>query len=104
MRLMLDVTTDVGVHRPAVDVLLEGVARAAGSGTVGVVLTGMGRDGADGIAAVRAAGGLTIAQDESTSVVWGMPRAAAEQGVELVLPLAQIGSALSALTASERGR
>jgi two-component system chemotaxis response regulator CheB len=100
MRLRLDTTTDAGVHRPAVNVLLDSVARVAGSGAVGVILTGMGRDGADGIAAIRLAGGLTIAQDESTSVVWGMPRAAAEQGAELVLPLGQIGAALTALTAS----
>lgn len=104
LRLTLDVTRDVGVHRPAVDVLLETVAAAAGSGSVGVVLTGMGRDGAQGIAAVRAAGGLTIAQDEASSVVWGMPRAAAEQGAELVLALPQIGSTLAALTTAEARR
>jgi two-component system chemotaxis response regulator CheB len=94
MRLGLDRVTDAGVHRPSVDVLLNAVARSAGTGAVGVVLTGMGRDGADGIGAVRAAGGVTIAQDESTSAVWGMPRAAAERGAELVLPSWDIGPAL----------
>jgi two-component system chemotaxis response regulator CheB len=97
MRMALDGNTDVGVHRPSVDVMLDAVARTAAGGAVGVVLTGMGRDGAAGIAAVRSAGGLTIAQDESTSVVWGMPRAAAESGAELVLPLPEIGSTLAAL-------
>lgn len=102
MRLRLDTSTEAGVHRPAVNVLLDAVARAAGSGAVGVVLTGMGRDGAEGISAIRSAGGLTIAQDESTSVVWGMPRAAAERGAELVLPLERIGSTLAALPATGR--
>jgi two-component system chemotaxis response regulator CheB len=98
MRIALDGLSEAGgVHRPSVDVLLRSVAVAAGSGAVGVVLTGMGRDGSDGIAAVREAGGLTIAQDESSSVVWGMPRAAAERGAELVLPLGQIGATLSGL-------
>ena len=68
-----------------------------GSGAATVVLTGMGSDGADGTAAVRAAGGLTMAQDEETSAVFGMPRAAAEQGAEVILPLTEIGGALSRL-------
>ena len=57
----------------------------------------MGRDGADGLADVRRAGGLTIAQDEETSAVFGMPRAAAERGAELVLPLDEIAPRLRAL-------
>jgi two-component system chemotaxis response regulator CheB len=58
----------------------------------------MGRDGAEGTRAVRAAGGLTIAQDEGSAAAYGMPRAAAEQGVDRVLPLAGIVRELSALT------
>jgi two-component system chemotaxis response regulator CheB len=57
----------------------------------------MGRDGAAGAEAVRDAGGLTIAQDEETSVVYGMPREAAERGVDLVLPVSKIGPELAAL-------
>ena len=99
-RLALDRVTAAGPHRPAADVLLSTVARAAGRGAVGVVLTGMGRDGGEGIAAVRAAGGLTIAQDEATSAVWGMPRAAVERGAELVLPVPRIGLALRGLASA----
>jgi two-component system, chemotaxis family, protein-glutamate methylesterase/glutaminase len=97
MRMSLDGTLAAGPHRPAADVLLRSVADAAGGAGVGVILTGMGRDGARGIAALRSAGGLTIAQDPSTSVVWGMPQAAVDSGAELVLPLPEIGAALCRL-------
>ena len=72
------------------------VARRAGARTVGVIMTGMGRDGAAGARAIRRAGGLVIAQDEATSVVFGMPRAAVESGaVNVVLPLNGIASTLT---------
>jgi two-component system chemotaxis response regulator CheB len=62
---------------------------------VAIVLTGMGSDGTAGLAAVRRAGGLVIAQDEPSSVVWGMPRSAVESGLtDLVLPLGQIAAAV----------
>jgi two-component system chemotaxis response regulator CheB len=64
----------------------------------------MGRDGADGLAAVREAGGLTIAQDEATSTVYGMPKEAARRGAELILPLEQIAAALIATTVERRRR
>lgn len=81
--------------RPSVDVLFESVAQAYGSHASVALLTGMGRDGVDGCRAVREAGGSVIAQDEATSVVWGMPGAAVERGLpHVVLPLGLIGAAL----------
>jgi two-component system chemotaxis response regulator CheB len=78
--------------RPSVDELFESLARECGSGTAACLLTGMGRDGASGLLALRRAGALTIAQDEASSVVYGMPREAAQLGAaEHVLPLNQIG-------------
>jgi two-component system, chemotaxis family, protein-glutamate methylesterase/glutaminase len=103
MRLRLDRDTDVGRHRPSADVLLDSMASSAGAGAVGVMLTGMGRDGARGVDAICRAGGLVIAQDEDTSALFGMPRAAAEAGAELVLPLPRIAEALLALPAAEAG-
>ena len=85
-------------HRPSVSVTLRAAAQRFGGGTVGVLLTGMGRDGAAGMADVAAAGGVTIAQDEASSVVYGMPREAVALGaVRQVLPLEQIAPALAAL-------
>ena len=76
---------------PAVDVLFRSVAKSAGRNALGVILTGMGADGADGLVLMRQAGSYTIGQDEATSVVYGMPKAAFEAGgVEKVLPLPQI--------------
>jgi two-component system, chemotaxis family, protein-glutamate methylesterase/glutaminase len=98
LRLRLDGETVVGSHRPSGDVLLESMASAAGAGAVGVVLTGMGRDAARGVEAIVRAGGSAIAQDEHSSAVFGMPRAAAEAGAESVLPLDRIAGALTRLT------
>jgi len=98
----LHLTLDPELHscRPSVDVLFQSVARDCGSGAAACLLTGMGRDGASGLLDVRKAGGFTIAQDEATSVVYGMPREAALLGAaERVLPLGEIGPALAALTA-----
>lgn len=84
--------------RPSVDVLFESVARDLGPAAVACLLTGMGRDGASGLLEVRRAGGVTIAQDEATSVVYGMPREAVLLGAaEQVLPLGEIGPTLSRL-------
>jgi len=83
--------------RPAADFLLKSVARDAGANAVGVVLTGMGKDGAEGLLAMRSAGALTIAQDEASCVVYGMPKVAFEIGaVERVLPLSDIASEILA--------
>jgi two-component system chemotaxis response regulator CheB len=100
-RLVLDGRGDAGPHRPSGDVLLHSVATSAGASGVAVVLTGMGRDGAEGLAEVKRAGGLTIAQDEASSTVFGMPKAAAERGAALVLGPAQIGQHLGALRFAE---
>ena len=81
--------------RPSVDVLFRSVAEAGGKYVTAALLTGMGSDGAMGMAAIRKAGGRTIAEHEKTCVVYGMPRAAIELGVvDLVLPLPQIAGAI----------
>ncbi|MDP1612840.1 MAG: chemotaxis-specific protein-glutamate methyltransferase CheB [Sulfuritalea sp.] len=97
-RFDLTATPPCDGHRPSVTVTLRAVARRHGAGAVGVLLTGMGRDGAEGMAEIAAAGGITIAQDEASSVVYGMPREAVALGAaQQVLPLRQIGPALAAL-------
>lgn len=95
-RLRLDRHATAGAHRPSGDVLLTSIAAASSAG-VAVVLTGMGSDGAAGAAAVRRSGGLAIAQDEPSSAVFGMPKAARERGVDVVLPPAEIAACLLAL-------
>jgi two-component system chemotaxis response regulator CheB len=88
-------------YRPSANHLFRTVAAVFGPGAAGVVLTGMGRDGADGLLAVRRAGGLAIAQDEATSTVYGMPRQAVLQGApDLVLPVEEIAGALVARLAA----
>lgn len=85
----------VSGHKPSVDVLFQSVARAAGQNAIGVLLTGMGEDGADGLLAMKQAGAETIAQDEASCVVFGMPRAAIMRGaVDEVLPLSSITAAV----------
>jgi two-component system chemotaxis response regulator CheB len=96
-RIEFDAARAAGPHRPSGDALLSSLADVAGPTAAAIVLTGMGRDGADGLAEVRAAGGLTIAQDEASSAVFGMPRAAAESGAEYVLALDRIAELLRAL-------
>jgi two-component system, chemotaxis family, protein-glutamate methylesterase/glutaminase len=95
----LQLTRDAERHscRPSVDVLFESLARENAAGTAACLLTGMGRDGAAGLLDIRMGGGFTVAQDESTSVVYGMPREAALIGAaERVLPLSEIGPVLGA--------
>jgi two-component system chemotaxis response regulator CheB len=83
------------LQRPAIDIAMQSVAAIFGSATTGVLLTGMGRDGAFGMQAIRRAGGYTLAQDEASCVIYGMPRAAVELGaVDAVLPPQQIAELL----------
>ncbi len=93
----------VNGHRPSVDVLFDSVAELAGRNAVGVILTGMGRDGASGLLKMRHAGARTIGQNEKTCVVYGMPRVAHELGaVEQQLPLGSIGEEILKLTAARK--
>jgi len=88
-------TPVVNSVRPSADVLMESVAQTAGACSVGVVLTGMGKDGSDGLAHIKRAGGITLAQDRETSTIFGMPKSAIGQGVvDQVLPLASIPAAI----------
>ena len=88
----LDQGPPVNRHRPAVDVLFRSAARNAGANALGVILTGMGKDGAVGMLEMRNAGAYNVAQDEASCVVYGMPKeAVAHGGVHEVLPLSQIG-------------
>ena len=88
----------VSGHSPSVDVMFHSVARSLGAQAIGVLLTGMGRDGADGLLAMRKAGAATLIQSGETCVVNGMPKAAFELGAaERVVPLDQIGGAIAGL-------
>ena len=101
-RLAVGSRAATGLHRPSGDVLFASLAATAGPDAVGIVLSGMGCDGAGGLESIRLAGGLTIAQDETSSVVFGMPRAAADMGAELVLPPHEIGDVLGSLMPAEK--
>lgn len=80
-----------GPHKPSIDVLLESVANVYGKNTIGVILTGMGRDGAQGIKAIHDQGGYTIAQDEDTSVIFSMAKEAIKLGaVDRIVPLPEV--------------
>lgn len=91
--------------RPSIDVLFESVAAELGSQAIGCLLTGMGRDGAEGLLSMRQAGAWTIAQDEATSVVYGMPAEAARLGAAAaILPLPDIAPELRRLVSTGEGR
>ena len=94
----------VSGHRPSVDRLFGSVAQAAGRRALGVILTGMGRDGADGLLAIRAAGGRTLGQDEASCVVYGMPRTAWEGGaVEKQVGLERMASEILGMCRARAG-
>ncbi|MFC1949482.1 chemotaxis response regulator protein-glutamate methylesterase [Chloroflexota bacterium] len=90
---------------PSIDYAMESAAQAYGEGTLGVLLTGLGSDGARGLKAIKEAGGSTIAEDESTCVVFGMPKAAIEMGcVDEIVPLPQIARAVLRMIMNRKGR
>jgi two-component system chemotaxis response regulator CheB len=94
----------VSRHRPSVDVLFRSVAQAVGPNAIGVILTGMGNDGATGMLEMKQAGAATIAQDEATSVVFGMPKEAILRGaVDEVAPLSQIPALVLKMTRATVG-
>ena len=96
----------VNRHRPSVDMLFRSAAKHAGKNAIGVIMTGMGDDGAEGIGRMKAVGSLTIAQDEESCVIFGMPKAAIKRGhIDHILPLHKIlqtvGMALSGASSLE---
>jgi two-component system chemotaxis response regulator CheB len=97
-RVALSSDPPIGGHRPSATHLFRSVAGVYGAGAVGVILTGIGEDGAAGLAVLKEAGGLVLAQDEATSIVYGMPGVAASLGiVDWVLPIDQMAGALIAV-------
>jgi two-component system chemotaxis response regulator CheB len=98
-------TEPVSGHRPSVDVMFHSAAASMGSKAVGVILTGMGRDGADGLLAMRRAGARTVGQDEASSIVYGMPRVAFQNGaVEKQVALPKIAAEILAMTSAGKTR
>jgi two-component system, chemotaxis family, protein-glutamate methylesterase/glutaminase len=93
--VQLERTPPVHSVRPSIDVLMRSTAQIGGARTLGILLTGMGSDGAEGLEAIKLVGGVTMAQDQETSVIFGMPKAAIGRGVvDQVLPLPEIPDAL----------
>jgi len=93
----------VSRHKPSVDVLFDSVAETVGSKSIGIILTGMGQDGAQGLLKIQQSGGRTIAQDKATSVVWGMPRVAVEMNAaDYVLSLDSVAGKICSLVTSEQ--
>jgi len=91
VKIVLDEEPRGSLHRPSADVLMSSVAKVYGPRSLGVLLTGMGSDGVEGLRAIRAAGGRTLAESEETCVIYGMPKAAVEAGVvEHSVPLGQV--------------
>jgi two-component system chemotaxis response regulator CheB len=85
------------LHRPSVDVLMASAAEVYGAAAMGVVLTGMGSDGTEGLRAIRGRGGLTLAEAQETCVIFGMPKSAIEAGVvERVVPLDRVAGEILA--------
>ncbi|MBI5418343.1 chemotaxis response regulator protein-glutamate methylesterase [Candidatus Poribacteria bacterium] len=91
-----EISTPVSGHKPSVDVLFSSVAETYGKNSMAIIMTGMGRDGATGIGLIHKTGGLTIAQDEQSCVIYGMPRVAVEEGsIIKILPLSKIADEIN---------
>ncbi len=102
MRVVLGEDSRTSLHVPSVDAMAASVGEAFGAGSLGVILTGMGHDGVAGLKDIKARGGFVLGQDEASSVVYGMPRAAAAAGlVDRVVPLDAVPRALCELTGTE---
>ena len=100
----VDLTDDAPEHscRPSVDYLFRSAAEVFGAGTVGVIMTGMGHDGAEGCRRIKRAGGMVMAQDEESCVVYGMPRLPVEEGIaDRVVPLDRLATTLRQVVRSE---
>ncbi|MBS1962543.1 MAG: chemotaxis response regulator protein-glutamate methylesterase [Bdellovibrionales bacterium] len=103
LKVRIEDSPPVNRHKPSVDVLYRSAAKELGAEAVGIILTGMGADGADGLVEMRRAGARTIAQDEATSVVFGMPREAiARGGAEAVVPLPEIPETIASWLSTVR--
>jgi len=99
---VLDDGDPVNRHKPSVDVLFQSVAQNVGSNAIGIILTGMGADGARGLEKMRETGAITLAQDEQSSVVWGMPGAAVKLNVvDHVMPVKNIANKLASLVSRD---
>jgi two-component system chemotaxis response regulator CheB len=99
----LDTQPEHSLHIPSVDIMMKSVAATYRNHAMGVILTGMGADGAEGMMAIHRQGGLTIGQDEATCTVYGMPRACAELGtLTRVVPLSQVPAQIMQATRSRR--
>jgi two-component system chemotaxis response regulator CheB len=101
-QVLLDQGPRRNYTRPSVDVTMESAAMRHRSNVIGVILTGMGSDGTDGARCIKDAGGLVIAEHESTCVVYGMPRSAIEAGlVDRVVPISEVATTLIELVGTE---
>ena len=101
--ISLDSEPERSLHMPSVDVLMKSVAQLFKNRALGVIMTGMGSDGAEGMAAIYRQGGFTIGQDEASCIVYGMPRVCAELGVlTRVVPLCDIPSQILEATRYRR--